>query len=70
MLDSVYVLDANVFIEAKNRYYAFDLMPSIHRFWEILVRYASDGRIRSIDRVEKELQKEKDELSEWARKDL
>jgi len=70
MLDSVYVFDANVFIEAKNRYYAFDLMPSIHRFWENLVRYASDGRIRSIDRVEKELQKEKDELSEWAKKDF
>jgi hypothetical protein len=27
----MYVVDANVLIEAKNRYYAFDLAPG---FWE------------------------------------
>ncbi len=27
----MYLFDANVFIEAKNRYYAFDICPG---FWE------------------------------------
>lgn len=43
-----YVLDANVFIEAARRYYAFDLAP---RFWESLEHHAANGRVRSIDRV-------------------
>ena len=58
-----YVLDANVFIEAKKRYYAFDLVP---RFWECLEEQASCGRVRSIDRVRDELEKGNDELKEWA----
>ena len=29
----MYLLDTNVFIEAKNRYYSFDLAPG---FWEWL----------------------------------
>lgn len=29
----MYLLDANVFIEAKNRYYGFDLAPG---FWDWL----------------------------------
>ena len=70
MVDSIYVLDANVFIEAKRHYYPFDLVPFLHRFWEILVRHALDGRVLSIDRVKKELLEEKDELSEWAKKDF
>ena len=59
---SVYVLDANVFIEAARRYYAFDLGT---RFWDILSRQATNGVIESIDRVKAELDKE-DELAEWA----
>lgn len=69
MPNSVYVLDANVFIEAKETYYAFDLVP-LHRFWEGLVHYASQGLVLSIDRVKVELLKEEDELSEWAKKDF
>jgi len=48
----VYVLDANVFIEAAQRYYAFDLAPG---FWQALLDHAKDGRIQSIDRVSVEL---------------
>ena len=66
MADSVYVLDANVFIEAKRRYYAFDLVP---KFWETLVHYASEGRILSIDRVKRELLRE-DKLAKWAARDF
>lgn len=58
-----YVLDANVFIEAARRYYAFDLAPP---FWESLVHHAANGRLQSIDRVKQELERGKDELATWA----
>ena len=61
--EPVFVLDANVFIEAARRYYAFDLAPA---FWEKLVHYATNGRIESIDRVKLELDRGKDELAKWA----
>ena len=48
---ATYVLDANVFIEAARRYYAFDLAPV---FWESILQHAAHGRIYSIDRVKKE----------------
>jgi len=60
---NTYVLDANVFIEAARRYYAFDLVPP---FWESLVCHAANGRIKSIDHVKEELERGKDELSTWA----
>ena len=59
-----YVLDANVFIEASRRYYAFDLIPA---FWQALVDYADKGMLCSIDRIKKELARGNDELAEWAR---
>ena len=31
----MYLLDSNVFIEAKNRHYPFDVVPA---FWDWLVR--------------------------------
>jgi len=64
MNQSVYVLDADVFIEASRRYYAFDIAP---KFWDSLIQYAANGTIESIDRVlEPELNKGKDELARWA----
>lgn len=59
----VFVLDASVFVEAKRHYYAFDLAPA---FWEKLVDHANEGRLESIDRVKRELDRGNDELSEWA----
>jgi hypothetical protein len=47
-----YVVDADVFITAKNRYYAFDLCPG---FWKSVIRRHHDGRVCSIDRVRSEL---------------
>jgi len=58
-----YVLDANVFIEAARRYYAFDLAP---KFWESLVHYSERQQISSIDRVKEELDRGKDDLADWA----
>jgi hypothetical protein len=64
MNGSTYVLDANIFIEAARRYYAFDLAPM---FWEILDECAKNESIYSIDRIKKELGRGKDELAEWAK---
>ncbi|MCK4629684.1 MAG: DUF4411 family protein [Sedimentisphaerales bacterium] len=56
-----YILDANIFIEAKRRYYAFDLCPG---FWSSLLHHNSMGNLESIDRVEDELS-EGDDLDVW-----
>lgn len=61
---TAYLLDANVFIEAARRYYAFDLAP---KFWEVLVRHAEAGQIQSIDRVKQELERGKNELATWVK---
>ncbi len=62
-----YVLDANVFIQAARRYYAFDVAP---RFWDSLVKHAANGQVGSVDRVLRELDRGKDELAEWANNNL
>ena len=65
----VFVLDSDVFIAAKNAYYAFDLCPG---FWKGILRAHEQGRARSIDRVKGELlsgRKEED-LVQWVQKNL
>ncbi|WFR67697.1 DUF4411 family protein [Curtobacterium flaccumfaciens] len=52
-----------MFIEAKNRYYAFDLAPG---FWEWLDADAAAGAIGSIEEVSTELLAGADELARWA----
>jgi hypothetical protein len=59
-----YVLDANVFISAKNTYYAFDVCPG---FWRALIAHHENRRVFSIDRVLDELLEERDELSDWVK---
>jgi hypothetical protein len=66
---AVFVLDSDVFIAAKNAYYAFDICPG---FWQALIRGNTDGRLRSIDRIKNELllgRKEED-LVRWVRDDV
>jgi len=43
-----YLLDANVFMEAANRYYATDICPG---FWAWMEQAVSDGTIVSTQRV-------------------
>lgn len=62
-----YLLDANVFIEANRRYYAFPICPG---FWAALVSHHGSGSVWSIDRVKDELVDSKDELSNWVRDDV
>lgn len=52
MKDGVFVLDSDVFIAAKNAYYAFEICPA---FWESIIRGNRSGRVRSIDRIKAEL---------------
>jgi hypothetical protein len=57
-----YLLDANPFIEAKNRHYGFDICPG---FWSSLVAQHDAKRVFSIDRIADELQEQDDEIKEW-----
>lgn len=58
-----YLLDANVFIQAKNLHYGFDFCPA---FWEWLVTQNAAGRVFSVEKVGIELQAGTDELAAWA----
>jgi len=57
-----YLLDANVFMEAANRYYATDICPG---FWAWLEQAVSDETIVSTQRVRDELFGREDELALW-----
>ncbi|MBI2174400.1 MAG: DUF4411 family protein [Candidatus Omnitrophica bacterium] len=61
--DKKYLLDANVFMEAKRRYYAFDICPG---YWDCLVAHHQEDRVLSLDRVKQELERGGDDLWEWA----
>lgn len=58
-----YLLDANVFIEAKRRHYGMDFCPA---FWDWLAEGNADGRVFSIEKVGDELAAGGDELAAWA----
>jgi hypothetical protein len=56
-----YCLDANIFIQAKNLYYHFDICPG---FWDWLDQQA--GTVISILPICEELESGDDRLKEWA----
>jgi hypothetical protein len=58
-----YLLDTNIFIQAKNLHYGFDFCPA---FWDWLVQQNVAGTVASIDKVGDELQAGGDDLSVWA----
>ena len=58
-----YLLDADVFIRAKNLHYGLDFCPA---FWEWLIQSNADGIVFSVEKVGDEVQAVADELSEWA----
>ena len=58
-----YLLDANVFIESKNRHYGFDFCPA---FWEWLVAQNKHGVVYSVEKVGEELEAGTDLLATWA----
>lgn len=58
-----YLLDSNVFIQAKNLHYGFDFVPA---FWDWLLKANHEGKVASIEQVADELRAGGDELSQWA----
>ena len=58
-----YLLDANVFIQAKNLHYGFDFCPA---FWDWLVTQNQARRAASIEKIADELLAGGDELAAWA----
>jgi hypothetical protein len=64
-----YLIDSDVLITAKNRYYAFSICPG---FWDSLVHGHAQGRVQSIDRVRQELLsgRDDDSLVRWVRDTL
>ncbi|WP_053361470.1 DUF4411 family protein [Bacillus sp. FJAT-27251] len=61
----MFILDANVFINAHRLYYSFDFAPS---FWQALEEAAKKSAICSIDKIHEELTcaAEPDHLHEWS----
>ena len=60
----VYLLDANVFIEAKNTYYRFEVCPA---FWDWIERAHAHDTVYTVRQVKDELLEGRDELSTWAK---
>jgi hypothetical protein len=58
-----YLLDSNIFIQAKNLYYGFDFCPA---FWEWLIQKNASKHVFSIEKVGDELAAGGDELADWA----
>lgn len=58
-----YLLDANVFMAAKNLHYGMDFCPA---FWDWLIRENQTGKVLSIEKVGDELMAGNDDLALWA----
>lgn len=58
-----YLLDANVFIQAKNLHYGLDFCPA---FWDWLTEKNAASLVCSIDKVADEITAGADELTTWA----
>lgn len=60
----VYLADTNVFIQAKNYYYGFDIVP---QFWDWLLEVAEQGKLKIPPEIIAELLagSTQDELTRW-----
>jgi hypothetical protein len=59
-----YLLDANIFIQAKNLHYGFDFCPA---FWTWLDEKLQSGVVASVSQVGDELIDGTDDLAVWAK---
>ena len=62
----LYLLDANVFITAKNTYYPIDRIPE---FWDWLIYQGELGNMKIVQEVYDEIHGGNDDLSLWAKED-
>lgn len=58
----MYLVDSDVFIDGKNRHYAFDIVPA---FWEWLAQAHQAGRVFTVERCKEEVLAGGDELAAW-----
>lgn len=59
-----YLIDSDVFIEAKDRHYGFDFCPA---FWDWILAGNLAGQVFSVEKVADEIAAGDDELSAWAK---
>lgn len=59
-----YLLDTNAYLEAKQRYYRFNICPG---FWHWLTSESTPEELLSVEPVLDELKYYEDELSVWAK---
>ena len=59
-----FLLDTNVFIEPKNRYYPFDICPG---YWQLLENNLGGDTAESITNVYDEIMAGGDDLSKWTK---
>jgi hypothetical protein len=59
-----YLLDADTLIDAKNRYYDFDVCPG---FWDWIDQQFAAGVVRSVEAIGNELAACADRLAAWAK---
>jgi hypothetical protein len=64
-----FIVDSDVFISAKNLYYAFDICPG---FWRSLIHHHDEGGVYSVDRVRGELLagRKTEDLVLWVKNEL
>lgn len=60
----MYLLDANVFMEASRSYYSFDIAPG---FWKWLADPVWGGQVASIQAIKDEITAGEGDLVRWAR---
>lgn len=58
-----YLIDSDVFIQAKNLHYGLDFCPA---FWDWLIASHATGQVFSIEKVGDEIEAGDDELAVWA----
>ena len=58
-----YILDANVFIQARNLHYGLDFCPA---FWDWLIVNNQQRKVFSIEKVGDEIEAGNDDLANWA----
>lgn len=58
----IYLLDANVLINANNFYYSFNAVP---QFWEWLIFMGASGNVKIPIEIYEEIKDGSDDLSKW-----
>ncbi len=59
----LYLLDADVLIEANKRHYGMDFCPA---FWDWLIDQNGRGKVHSVEQVANEIAADSDDLAKWA----